>query len=82
MQLPRSDPECHTFLKAYSQMRQFKPDQEFRLPLDEEYAVLEAQDQVKLKMNELTRRRLEKFRKAKAEGIPFHLMDQVDDDGA
>ena len=82
LQLPRTDAECHTFLKAHSQMRGLAAKQEFILPRDEEYAVLEAQDQLKIKVNELTRLRLEKFRKAKAEGIPFHLMDRIDDDNA
>ena len=82
LQLPRTDAECHTFLKAHSQMRGLAAKQEFILPRDEEYAVLEALDQLKIKVNELTRLRLEKFRKAKAEGIPFHLMDRIDDDNA
>ena len=82
LRLPRTDAECHTFLKAHSQMRGLAAKQEFILPRDEEYAVLEAQDQLKIKVNELTRLRLEKFRKAKAEGIPFHLMDRIDDDNA
>ncbi|MCY3723726.1 MAG: hypothetical protein OXG97_16010 [Candidatus Poribacteria bacterium] len=77
--LPRTDAECHTFLQAYSQMRDLAAKQEFIFPLDEEYAFLEAQDQLKIKVNELTRLRLTQFRKAKAEGIPFHLMDRIDD---
>lgn len=70
--LPRTDAECRTFLQAHIQMRDLAAKQEFTLPLDEEYALLEAQDQLEIKMNELTRLRLAKFRKAKAEGIPFH----------
>ena len=82
LELPRTDAECHTFLKAYNQMRGLKAGQEFILPVDEEYAILEAQDQLKIRMNELTRRRLEKFRNAKAKGIPFRFINHVADDNA
>ncbi len=78
-QQPITDAECNEFLKAHAELRQLSGDQP--LPLREEYATLEAQDQLQLKMDKLAQRRLETFRKAKAEGIPFQDIDW-DNDGA
>ena len=80
LQLPRTDAECNNFLKAHSEMRPLKVEQQ--LPLHEEYAILEAQDQLQLKMNELAQRRLETFREAKTKGIPFLHIDWNDEDDA
>jgi len=82
LQIPRTDIECRDFLIAHRQMRPFKVNEQFHLPLDEQYAILEAQDQLKVKMNKLTLDALEKFREAKAKGISFRLIDWGEDDEA
>ena len=82
IQIPRTDMECRDFLIAHRQMRPFKVNEQFHLPLDEQYAILEAQDQLKVKMDELTLNTLEKFREARAKGISFRFIDWVENDGA
>lgn len=79
-QQPVTDAECNAFLKAHAELQQLKGEQP--LPLHEEYAILEAQDQLQLKMGKLAQRRLENFRKAKKEGIPFQNIDWDDEDEA
>lgn len=72
-QQPVTDAECKEFLKAHAELRQLKGEQP--LSLHEEYAILEAQNQLGLKIDKFAQRRLEKFRRAKSEGIPFRDID-------
>ncbi len=74
---PVTDAECQEFLKAHAELQHLKGEQ--LVSLHEEYAILEAQNQLQLEMNELAQRKLEKFRRAKSEGIPFRDIDWGDD---
>ena len=80
LQLPRTDEECHAFLKALRHIDPFESQhlKRFGYPYDEGYAALEARAQLHLMRHELAWRALEKYREAKAKGIPFRLIDWED----
>ena len=67
--LPRTDADCRTYLTKISELT---PE---GVTSDEYYVTLEAEFQLGMNQTGLPRCRLEVFRKAKADGIPF---DQID----
>ncbi|MXV75793.1 hypothetical protein F4Z99_16150 [Candidatus Poribacteria bacterium] len=74
LNLPRTDEECRTYLKAYNTLYAdyFGSHYEY-------YAMLEASDQLRPIVAEVPLRILEKFREARAEGISFYDIDGDDD---
>ena len=75
LELPRTDDECRVFLEALDHIKPLPTV----FTLDEYYVLLEAEHQLKINQSGFRQHSLKKFRKAKAEGIPFRLIDWGDD---
>lgn len=75
LELPRTDDECRVLLEALDHIKPLPTV----FTLDEYYVLLEAEHQLKINQSGFRQHSLEKFRKAKAEGIPFRLIDWGDD---
>ena len=74
LNLPRTDAECHTYVKVYNTL--YPDDFGSRYKY---YAMLEAVDQVSPIVADEPRQVLEKFRAARAKGISFYDIKEGDD---
>jgi hypothetical protein len=78
LNLPRTDEECHTYLKAYNTL--YVDSDDFGSSSRYEYyATFEAVDQVRPIVADKPLQILEKYREARAEGISFYNIDWDDD---
>ena len=75
LELPRTDDDCRTYIRAYQAL--YGPSGN-SLPY-EFYAFLEAANQVGHLVGDEPPRRLEKYRKARAEGISFYDIEWDND---
>ncbi len=73
--LPRTDKECYAYLEVYDALY----DDMNTASTYEFYALLEALYQVRAFVEEPPSRRLEQYREARAEGIPFYDIEWDDD---
>ena len=74
LNLPRTDEECHTYVKVYNTLYADYFGSRY-----EYYAMLEAVDQVSPIVADEPLQVLEKFREARAEGISFYNIKEGDD---
>ena len=75
LNLPRTDHECHAYIQVYDALY----DDSNTALTYEFYAILEAVNQIGQFVGDAPLRRLEKYREARAEGIPFYDIDWDDD---
>lgn len=75
LRLPRTDKECHIYFEAYDALY----DHSNTASVYEFYALLEALHQIRRFVREPPSRTLEKYRKAREDGISFYDIDWDDD---
>ena len=75
LELPRTDHDCHAYIDAYQTLYGHSENSSFY----EFYALLEAVNQIGHFVGDAMPRRLEKYREARAKGIPFHDIEWDDE---